>query len=182
MMNKYRMRIGDLSNVVFFVAIVIAIAAMLGPMAMDTLNERHQEIPPITRVENGGVLDLDTLPENLKLPNGVVLMDVSIGVAEAHFVVRKVPMYRDGVTSHRLLLVETFLGDPNADVINYGNQEMISGLVVSEDQSQDLKVTWLDGQQQKVGHTYARIGAASETNKVVFWALPGSENMRIELA
>lgn len=186
-MNKYIIKVGDLSNVVFLVAILAA-AAMLSLAAMNFSNEGHQQEIPLTRVENGGILKLDALPESVELPNGVVIEDVSIGVAEMCFVWERVPkLVKRGdheIVIYVDVLRETFPGDTNADVVKYGNQEMVLGkvAVVSEDQSHDLKITWLDSQQQKVGHTYARIGAATETSRTIFWALPGSEEMRIEIA
>lgn len=184
-MNKYIAKAGDLSNVMFLVAIIVAVA-ILGFVATNPLNEGHQQEIPLTRVENGGVLSLDALPENLELPNGVVVKDISIGVAETCFVWERVPkLVKRGdqeVVIYVDVLRETFPGDTNADVTKYGNQEMVSGkvAVVPEDQQGTLKVTWLDDQQNKIGHTYAQIDV--ETSRTIFWALPGSQKMRIEIA
>lgn len=186
MINKHIVKAGDLSNVGFLVAI-IATVAILGLAVMNLSNEGHQEAPLITRVENGGILELDALPESVELPNGAVVKDISIGVAEIYYVWEAVPRMVKRGDQEKIVYVsvqrETFPGDPNADGIIYGNQEMISGKVatVSEDQSQYLKLTWLDNQQQKIGHTYARIDAATEISRTIFWALPGSEKVQIEI-
>ena len=185
-MNKHILKMVDLVNVGFLVAIVTTLALLSLAMMMNLSNEGHQEIP-LTRVENGGILELDALPESVELPNGVVLKDVSIGVAETCYIWERVPKLVERgdkkVVIYVDVLRETFPGDTDADVIKYGNQEMISGTATfPEGQRQEtLKVTWLDNQQQKIGHTYALLDVSEDAGKVKFWALPGSKRMRVEI-
>ena len=144
-MNKFITKVRDINNI-WFLIVIIAILALLSLAMMNLFNDGHQEAVPLTRVENGGILDLDMLPENVELPNGVVMKDVSI--------------YKDG------------------------NQDIISSKVdISEDQELGfLKITWLDGQQRKIGHSYASMKTSAETSRLKFWALPGSEKVQIEIA